>query len=312
MGLLSYLVVLSNILLVAHAHSMMTCAVLGADGTSCVGPIRDSTNSINSAAYRWNQDPSGAICQPNARGVSNLAKYYPNGMGALSAGSTFKVQWPARNHAVNNQNPRVVKVYMSPVIASGQTADFTSSVMMQNKLCEGPFINCGKGAGVDTTGDSVPCTLSCTIPANTPQGTYTLWWQWDWTVNDGAIYATCADVTVSSSIVAPPPNNLPATSVRTSNAVRTSAAARTSAAKAPNNAQTSAEAEQDTAVQPQETNVDAAECGGPDTCVAACGGAELVRQCTCENGQFLVHCTSSSYMMVPLLAVILSAVMFLL
>jgi len=144
---------------------MMTCGILGSDGNSCVGPIRDSSNSIASAAYRWNQDPTKQICQPNARGVSNLAKYYPNGMGTLSAGSTFKVQWMARNHAVNNQNPRTVKVFMSPTpIASGQTADFTSSQMMQNQLCEGPFINCGKGAGVDTTGDNVPCTLSCTIP----------------------------------------------------------------------------------------------------------------------------------------------------
>jgi len=295
---------------------MMTCAILGADGTSCVGSIRDPVNSINSAAYRWNQDPSRAICQPNARGVSNLARYYPNGMGALSAGSTFKVQWMARNHAVNNQNPRVVKVYMSPAITSGQTADFTSDQMMQNKICEGPFINCGKGAGVDTTGDQVPCTLSCTVPANTPQGTYTLWWQWDWTVNDGAIYATCADVTVSSSIVAPPNN--PATSARTSNAastVRTSAArttaARTSAA-IQNNAATSAEAEQDTVDQPEESKIAAGDCGDPAMCVTACGGQELVGQCTCNNGQFLIHCTSSSFAVVPLLAAILGVVMILL
>jgi hypothetical protein len=288
---------------------MMTCAVLGADGTSCVAPIRDSANSIASAAYRWNQDPSGAICQPNARGVSNLAKYYPNGMGALSAGSTFKVQWPARNHAVNNQNPRVVKVFMSPPIASVQTADFSSSVMTQNKLCEGPFINCGKGAGVDTTGDQVPCTLSCTIPANTPQGTYTLWWQWDWTVNDGSIYATCADVTVSSSIVAPP--NSPATSAaRTSNAVSN---VRTSAARTSNQQQnkpaTSAQAEQDTADQPAETNIAAGDCGDPAMCVTACGGEELVGKCACDNGQFLIHCTSSSYLVAPLLSVIVSVVM---
>jgi hypothetical protein len=45
-------------------------------------------------------------------------------MGTLSAGSTFKVQWMARNHAVNNQNPRNVKVFMSPPIASGQTMIF--------------------------------------------------------------------------------------------------------------------------------------------------------------------------------------------
>jgi len=219
------------------------------------------------------------------------------------------------------KNPRVVKVYMSPAITSGQTADFTADQMMQNKICEGPFINCGKGAGVDTTGDSVPCTLSCTVPANTPQGTYTLWWQWDWTVNDGAIYATCADVTVSSSIVAPPNN--PATSARTSNAAsaaktsaaRTSAgrttAARTSAA-IQNNPGTSAEAEQDTVDQPVESKIAAGDCGDPAMCVTACGGQELVGQCTCNNGQFLIHCTSSSFAVVPLLAVILGVVMILL
>jgi len=223
-------------------------------------------------------------------------------MGTLSAGSTFKVQWMARNHAVTNQNPRVVKVYMSPAIASGQTADYTSAVMMQNKICEGPFINCGKGAGVDTTGDQVACTLSCTVPSNTPRGTYTLWWQWDWTVNDGAIYATCADVTVSSTVVAPP--NSPATSA----AVRTSAAitpspARTSAAitQATNNAAATSEE-----VQPIGTQVAAGACGDPAMCISACGGSDLVSQCTCDSGQFLIHCTSSSYLVAPLLSLLIS------
>jgi hypothetical protein len=307
--LLSCFVLLSNVLLIIHAHSMMTCGILGSDGNSCVGPIRDSSNSIASAAYRWNQDPTKQICQPNARGVSNLAKYYPNGMGTLSAGSTFKVQWMARNHAVNNQNPRTVKVFMSPTpIASGQTADFTSSQMMQNQLCEGPFINCGKGAGVDTTGDNVPCTLSCTIPSNTPKGTYTLWWYWDWTVNDGSIYATCADVQVSSDIVAPPPPqvpNSPATS-----AVKTSASVRTAAVKTSSAIKQTSEANNESAQPAGSDSV--GDCGESSTCIAACGGAANVESCKCENGQFLIHCTSSSHLVAPLLSVLICVIMSLL
>jgi hypothetical protein len=308
--LLSCFVLLSNIFLIVHTHSMMTCGILGSDGNSCVGPIRDSSNSIASAAYRWNQDPTKQICQPNARGVSNLAKYYPNGMGTLSAGSTFKVQWMARNHAVNNQNPRTVKVFMSPTpIASGQTADFTSSQMMQNQLCEGPFINCGKGAGVDTTGDNVPCTLSCTIPSNTPKGTYTLWWYWDWTVNDGSIYATCADVQVSSDIVAPPPPqvpNSPATS-----AVKTSASVRTAAVKTSSAIKQTSEANNESA-QPAGSVDSVGDCGESSTCIAACGGAANVESCKCENGQFLIQCTSSSHLVAPLLSVLICVIMSLL
>jgi hypothetical protein len=308
--LLSCFVLLSNVLLIIHAHSMMTCGILGSDGNSCVGPIRDSSNSIASAAYRWNQDPTKQICQPNARGVSNLAKYYPNGMGTLSAGSTFKVQWMARNHAVNNQNPRTVKVFMSPTpIASGQTADFTSSQMMQNQLCEGPFINCGKGAGVDTTGDNVPCTLSCTIPSNTPKGTYTLWWYWDWTVNDGSIYATCADVQVSSDIVTPPPPqvpNSPATS-----AVKTSASVRTAAVKTSSAIKQTSEANNESA-QPAGSVDSVGDCGESSTCIAACGGAANVESCKCENGQFLIQCTSSSHLVAPLLSVLICVIMSLL
>ena len=36
------------------------------------------------------------------------------------------------------------------------------------------------------------------MPANTPPGRYTLQWFWDWRQNDGNVYVTCADVTVSA------------------------------------------------------------------------------------------------------------------
>jgi len=144
---------------------------------------------LQSAAFRW--DNAAEVCQaPLTNPVS--AAYSGTPMGKITAGSTWTIEWPARNHAVANQNPGNVVLYMSPKIANGQAADASAATFKQVKLCEGPFSNCDGG-----NGDLNPCHLQCTMPKNTADGTYTLWWVWDWTVNDGNIYATCADVQVS-------------------------------------------------------------------------------------------------------------------
>jgi len=213
-----------------YSHSMMTCS--SKNGNQCVGGVRNSALSLVTTNYRF--DGSNP-CQPEARGVGNLASKYspqcPNcgPMGTVQAGTKFTVEWKARNHAVAVQNPGVVKVFMAGPIQNGQTNDFTVSQFMSNKICEGPFINCGKGANVDTTGDDVSCTLDCQMP-NVGAGTYSIWWYWDWTINDGNIYATCSDIAVTggngmlTQVTQPPLTS----SQRTSQAPQTSQAQQTS------------------------------------------------------------------------------------
>lgn len=190
-------------LLVAYtsAHSMMQCANYDVAQGRCLVPIRNSGQSKISQSYRWNQNPSQACQNPYA---SPLSSWYgsgsscpswagcPDPMGTIAAGSTFNVMWYARNHAVANQGPGNVEVYLSPRITTN--ADPSGDVFKQNKVCEGSYMNCPGG-----NGDLAPCYLQCTLPANTPAGTYTLWWYWDWTSNDGNIYTTCSDFTVTSS-----------------------------------------------------------------------------------------------------------------
>lgn len=56
-------------------------------------------------------------------------------------------------------------------------------------------MNCPSG-----NGDMVPCYLTCTMPTDISSGNYTMMWYWDWTVNDGNIYSTCADIVVSGKL----------------------------------------------------------------------------------------------------------------
>ena len=77
---------------------------------------------------------------------------------------------------------------MSPKITGN--SDPSGSTFKEKKICEGPYINCPNG-----NGDSNQCYLECNVP-NVEDGDYTIWWYWDWTVNDGNIYTTCADVTI--------------------------------------------------------------------------------------------------------------------
>ena len=79
---------------------------------------------------------------------------------------------------------------MSPKITG--TSDPSGATFKQQKICEGSYISCPDG-----NGDANQCYLQCTVP-NVEAGDYTVWWYWDWSVNDGNIYTTCADVTISS------------------------------------------------------------------------------------------------------------------
>jgi hypothetical protein len=266
-----------------EAHSMMTCAVKS--GNQCLGAVRNSQASFTATTYRF--DGTNA-CQPEARGVSNLAsKYSPQcsscgAMGSVQSGSTFRVEWKARNHAVSNQNPGVVKVYMAGPIQNGQTDDFTPAVFRSNKICEGPFINCGNGANVDTLGDDVNCFLDCTVPSTTP-GTYSIWWNWDWTQNDGNIYTTCADIAISGAAL---PNQQSSQNQQTMQ--QTSQNQQTNQQT---NQQSNLQTSQNQQSNQMNTVSSGAGCGDLSSCITACGEGNVLN-CSCENAQLLIECGS--------------------
>jgi len=141
------------------------------------------------------------ICQfPMSNPISD---YYSNGaacptwaecpdpMASYTPGETFSVMWFARNHAVENQSPGTVYLYVSPMESNTQGSDVSQSVMESNMICSGPFMNCG-GINQDTT----PCTLTCKMPTSLAKGTYTMWWKWVW--QGSAMYSTCADILITS------------------------------------------------------------------------------------------------------------------
>jgi len=285
-----------------HGHSMMTCGVLNSNN-QCVGAIRNAGPSLQSTNYRFdNTNP----CQPEARGVSNLAGKYSasNPMGQLSSGQTFTVQWTARNHAVNNQNPRIIQMYLSPAIASSQTDDYSWPTFRQNMFCSGPYINCGNGANVDTQGDGTPCTLTCTLPSLS-NGIYTMLWHWNWTQNDGQNYMTCADFQIGGSSVTPTTQTSASISTsRTSGTTSAQSSTSRAASTAATSRASSASITQTSNTQPKQTRESSDESDTTSTngqqdcpdlidrCNKLCGEG-LVRSCSCKNGEFSAECTSA-------------------
>eukprot|EP01114_Cavostelium_apophysatum_P003657 TRINITY_DN1371_c0_g1_i4.p1 TRINITY_DN1371_c0_g1~~TRINITY_DN1371_c0_g1_i4.p1 ORF type:complete len:335 (+),score=52.11 TRINITY_DN1371_c0_g1_i4:185-1189(+) len=182
-------------------HSQMRCAKYNKATGTCSAPIRNAAVSFGEESFIYS---GGSICQ---KPMSNpITAAYSNGaacpdwapcpapMGSYSAGEKFTVMWPARNHAVDEQNPGTVRVYLSPREALNQAKDATQAEMFSNLICSGPYKNCG-GASADLT----PCTLDCTMPSNVASGYYTLWWKWDWVQGSTTIYTTCADILVSGN-----------------------------------------------------------------------------------------------------------------
>jgi len=265
----------------ASSHSMMTCAVTS--GTGCSGAVRNSAASMQSTNYRFDDTNP---CQPEARGVNNLASKYSsaNPMGVLSSGQSFSVRWPARNHAVANQNPRVVKVYLSPrSIEAGQTNDFTWPQFAANMICSDTYINCGNGKGVDTLGDDIPCTLDCVFPT-VANGIYTLLWHWNWTQNDGENYMTCADIQVGASSGFP---SVASSVIGTSNRAATTNQRTSSSQRA-----TTKESLGATLASSQNQETKSTNCNDASYCTETCGD-QPVESCTCIDGFLSVVCADA-------------------
>jgi len=167
---------------------------------NCYAPIRNQAVSFLQEAYSFYN--GGAICQSpwtnpisssygNGAGCPDWAPC-PDAMGNFASGETFTVMWYARNHAVADQSPATVFLYLSPIENPNQSQDVPQSVMQSNLICSGPFMNCN-----GQNGNLIQCYLTCTMPRNIASGVYTLWWKWDW--QNGAMYSTCADINVSAS-----------------------------------------------------------------------------------------------------------------
>jgi len=182
-------------------HSQMRCAKYNKATGTCSAPIRNQGQAFGQESYPFSN--GAAICQ--APMMNPISASYSNGpgcpswapcpdpMGTFAPGEQFTVMWLARNHAIDNQSPGLVTLFLSPPETVNQGADVSQAAMMANPICQGPYKNCG-GENSDLT----RCTLDCTMPTNTAAGIYTLWWKWDW--HDGSnMYTTCADIVVSGS-----------------------------------------------------------------------------------------------------------------
>jgi len=194
--------VFAEILLVS-AHSQMKCAKWDPITGTCSAGIRNEGAAFLQEAYFYTY--GSPICQsgwtnPISGNYANGAACpdyapCPDPMGTYAPGESFTVMWWARNHAVDDQNPATVYLYMSPVETANQGQDVSYTTMMSHLLCSGPYENCN-----GLNGNTVNCTLSCKMPSSTPNGLYTLWWKWDW---QGVMYTTCADINVSGNTVSP-------------------------------------------------------------------------------------------------------------
>jgi len=220
---LFFLMMVSSSVIVS-AHSEMRCAKYDIATGACAAPIRNSGVAFLQEAYTFN---GGAICQSpmsnpisasyaNGAGCPDYANC-PAPMGTFTPGETFTVMWWARNHAVADQSPATVFLYVSPLENQNQGADVSQAVMEQGYICQGPYMNC-KGLN----GDQVPCTLTCKMPTSLAKGIYTMWWKWIW--QNGVTYTTCADIQVSVGGTPSPSPSPPPAAISTGKAPVTTAA----------------------------------------------------------------------------------------
>lgn len=188
-------------------HSQMRCAKYDMATGNCYAPIRDAGESFIEEGN--DMMAGGGICQKPM--TSPISASYSNGtgcgyascpdpMGTFKQGETFTIMWLARNHAVADQTPGNISLYVSPVESMNQGLDVSTAVFGLNKICEAPFMSCN-----GDNGNFVQCYTTCTMPANTVVGIHTLWWKWVWAETSSyRIYTTCADVYVTASSAATP------------------------------------------------------------------------------------------------------------
>ncbi|KAG0336559.1 hypothetical protein BG004_008002 [Podila humilis] len=120
-------------------------------------------------------------------------------MATVKAGDEMCIRWPAKNHAVPNEDDRGVFINMPSTIL---TKDPSQSQFNKMNIAKLPYKNCNHIKG-DT--DHTPCGGCFKIPADRAPGTYVV--QWRWELNDDEWYTSCWDLQVTANVPAGGNNN---------------------------------------------------------------------------------------------------------
>ncbi|KAF9308845.1 hypothetical protein BG003_010513 [Podila horticola] len=129
-----------------------------------------------------------------------ISKAYGGRFGAMAsvrAGEEICVRWPAKNHAVPNEEDRGVFINMPSEITSG---DPNQNQFMKMNIAKLKYKNCNHISG---DSDHTPCGGCFRIPADRKTGTYVV--QWRWELNDNEWYTSCWDLRVQGRAPPPPP-----------------------------------------------------------------------------------------------------------
>jgi hypothetical protein len=118
-------------------------------------------------------------------------------MASAKAGQEICVRWPAKNHAVKNEEDRGVFINMPP---TPTVKDPNQSQLMKMNIAKLRFKNCNHIPG-DT--DHTPCGGCFKIPDDRVPGTYMI--QWRWELNDNEWYTSCWDLAVTPKEAPPQP-----------------------------------------------------------------------------------------------------------
>ncbi|KAF9909663.1 hypothetical protein BX616_011101 [Lobosporangium transversale] len=120
-----------------------------------------------------------------------ISKAYGGRYGAMAtgkAGEEICVRWPAKNHAVPDEDDRGVFINMP---SEPTNRDPSQSQLMKMNIAKLPYKNCNHIRG-DT--DHTPCGGCFKIPEDRKTGTYMV--QWRWELNDDEWYTSCWDLRV--------------------------------------------------------------------------------------------------------------------
>lgn len=118
-------------------------------------------------------------------------------MATVKAGDEMCVRWPAKNHAVPDEDDRGVFINMPSEVTA---KDPNQSQFMKMNIAKLKYKNCNH---INGDSDHTPCGGCFRIPEDRKTGTYVI--QWRWELNDDEWYTSCWDLRVEGLAPPPPP-----------------------------------------------------------------------------------------------------------